>query len=175
MNDSIFIEVSPDPIDELFFLWGPMYVPVIPNPLLLLWPFQSHGEPFALDLLFGLNQSSSQADSTAEWRVLPLEARFAMNGQKPIAAQSAVIGEEDFSRHWTSWNGQYDFTQDSAASSLRLTHEVHAIRYEFDKSITPGDTISIYDLGLYRNGVKQVMPILTLVRKSKYVYSPILQ
>lgn len=170
--DSLMVVFNPDMLGELNILWGPPCIALIPNPFLLALPFFSNHGKFSIVVLFTIDRMDSVGGMPSpQWTMKPSEARFSFSSGRIIEPASFVIGKEDLSgKSSRLWHNQYVLTPDSISEPLCLTKGTRGVRFEFDTETKDVDIFSVQDLGLYKNGEKQIIPQLKLVRITNLLF-----
>ena len=172
---SLNLIVNPDPLSELNILWGPPYIPIIPNPMLVALPFVHNHEKFSIVVL--VQDAANSFDTFTNikmWTMKPSEARFSFSHGVTTQASSYAIGKENFSSdHYRYWYSQYVVTPDTISDQFPLSANTRGVRFEFDIETKDVDVFSIDNLGLYNDGIQVAIPPLRLFRKSNLIYYPL--
>ncbi len=168
------LTVNPDPMKQLDILWGPAYLPIIPNPFLILLPFVSNHDKFSVVVLLQNISDSLDTISPSKWTMKPSEARFSFVHNIATEAHTFVIGKEESSSHsYNLWYSQYVLRRDTVSEPFVINRKVRGVRFSFTTETKDVNEFFIEDLGLYKDGIKQVLPPLRLYCKSGLRYYPL--
>jgi hypothetical protein len=144
---------QPPGLSENPLLLGPLYLPIVPNPLFPLWYLRGGGT--ALTFWCEINVAES-----------PL--RFDPNEVKVSALSGQIIKPRNIDwwhKHHYSHSGYY-WVPDSIDSARTLSKDTVAISFDLDFSIQ--DSLVI-DFG----AISPLIPSLTLARRTHWIFVPI--
>jgi hypothetical protein len=101
----------------------------------------------------------------------PSEATFSFVEGAMTRPYSIVVGQDDPRGLGYRYiqGGQYRFDADSAAESYRLSR-ARCVQYTFNVKAERVGSIVVFDLGLFKDGVKVATPPLKLVRHDRLEY-----
>lgn len=170
-RDAIEIVVSPDPILQVPVSWGPPYLPIIPDPLLLLLPVLPHGASYWVCILVNADTAATSGDTATgmRWVIKPREAMFSVSGGACFAADSIILGKGDLWKSLTMQDARIILTPDSLSEAIRLTAARKGILFRLPIGANGVDSLYVEELGLYRYGMRFEIPPLKMRRSGKLV------
>lgn len=167
--DSLRVALDPGKLGKLNILWGPPGISLIPNPFLLALPFSSHHEKFSIVVLLTID--SVDDVTPPRWTMMPSEARFSFLTGRIIEPASFVVCRVDsLVKDSAVAHNQYVLNPDSVSEPLYITKGTRGVRFEFETETKDVDMFTVHGLGLYKNGEKQIIPELRLIRKTSWPF-----